>query len=198
LNDDIDVLEAASFDEALQTIQENRDLDLVLADLLMPGMEPFKGIQEIVTAMANVPVVVVSAVENRSDVLRTIDLGAMGYIPKSIPAPQFLEMIRKVLDGQVTLPGDVLKRREPLTPAPQKPGLSSASDARLSGLTKRQKEVLTLLSQGKSNKNIADDLGVSEKTIRFYISAILKTLSVQNRTQAALLAAGVDWTNDQG
>ena len=139
LDEKVEYLEAASFDEALEVIKSNANFDLVLVDLLMPGMEPFKGIQAIVSAMKNVPVIVVSAVENRSDVLRTIDLGAMGYIPKSISGAQFIEMIHKVLDGHVTLPGEVLKRREPLTPAPQKPPMTSSSDARLSGLTKRQR-----------------------------------------------------------
>ena len=142
-----------------------------------------------IRALSEVPVVVVSAIENRRDAVQTINLGAMGYIPKTADASEFVKMLRFVMDGGLCLPQN-MSVTEPTTAAPPVVEYERlATNELLSGLTKRQLQVLALLAQGKSNVEIANDLGVSDKTIRFYISAILKTLKVRNRTQAALIAA---------
>lgn len=191
LEDEVDIIEAASFGEAIDAISEGEPVDLILIDLLMPGMEPFEGLRAMTDRCTDVPLVVVSAVENRQDTLRAIDLGAMGYIPKTASGDEFLRLLRLVLDGEIVLPRMLMGRREPSSSSiPQSRGPVARSE-QLDGLTKRQREVLALLAQGKPNIEIAKDLGVSEKTVRFYISAILKSLKVANRTQAALLAAGV-------
>ena len=191
LDDDVDIVEAANFQEAIDAVSEQDKIDLILVDLLMPGMEPFEGLRAMTDRCTDVPLVVVSAVENRQDTLRAIDLGAMGYIPKTASGDEFLRLLRLVLDGEIVLPRMLMGRREQSSsPVSQSRGPVARSE-QLDGLTKRQREVLALLAQGKPNIEIARDLGVSEKTVRFYISAILKSLKVANRTQAALLAAGV-------
>ena len=191
LDDNVDIVEAANFSEAIDAISNGEKVDLILIDLLMPGMEPFEGLRAMADRCVDVPLVVVSAVENRQDTLRAIDLGAMGYIPKTASGDEFLRLLRLVLDGEIVLPRMLMGRREQsASPIPQSRGPVARSE-QLDGLTKRQREVLALLAQGKPNIEIAKDLGVSEKTVRFYISAILKSLKVANRTQAALLAAGV-------
>jgi DNA-binding NarL/FixJ family response regulator len=188
LNDAADVTEAGSFKEAA-TALDRAKFDLVLLDLLMPDMPPVDGLQMIVKAAPDAPVVVVSAIENRRDAVQAIDIGAMGYIPKTATQDEFIRLLKLVLDGGMVLP-------KGLTDGPGKAGNSGTAAPRLPAkgqfaqLTRRQRQVLTLLAQGKSNIEIANDLGVSDKTVRFYISAILKTLNVKNRTQAALLATG--------
>ncbi len=98
-------------------------------------------------------------------------------------------MLKVVLDGGLCLPRNMSVTAPTSAPRPVVEYERLATNELLSGLTKRELQVLALLAQGKSNVEIAEDLGVSDKTIRFYISAILKTLKVRNRTQAALIAA---------
>lgn len=186
LNGEVEVTEAGSFKEASLALGKGK-FDLVLLDLLMPDMPPVDGLQLIVKAAPDVPVVVVSAIENRRDAVQAIDIGAMGYIPKTATQDEFIRMLKLVLDGGMVLPRGLqdTPRRAPSPTAGRLP-----SKGQFAQLTRRQRQVLTLLAQGKSNIEIAKDLGVSDKTVRFYISAILKALNVKNRTQAALLATG--------
>ena len=186
---DVTVVEAADFDEAIDIVAKRKDFDLVLVDLMMPGKEPIDGLQALVLAVPEVPVVVVSAIENRRDAVQTINLGAMGYIPKTADSGEIVKMLKVVLDGGLYLPRNMSATAPRSAPRPVIAYERLAANELLSGLTKRQLQVLALLAQGKSNVEIAEDLGVSDKTIRFYISAILKTLKVRNRTQAALIAA---------
>lgn len=188
VDEDAEVFEASSFEEAIECADKRDDLDLMLVDLRMPGMPPFDGLKQLVTRRPSVPVVIVSAVDNRADALRAIELGAMGYLPKTMAADEFESLLQRVIDGQVAMPRSLLERELPASP-----GLSTMNDSssreRLERLTRRQTQVLGYLAQGKSNMQIAIDLGLSEKTVRLHVSAILKTLNLSNRTQAALFAA---------
>lgn len=188
IDDNVSVVEAADFDEAVRIATERGDLDLVLVDLMMPGRDPIEGLQAVIRSVTDVPVVVVSAIENRRDAVQTINLGAMGYIPKTVEHNEFVKMLRVVLDGGLCLPRNMSATAPASAPPSPVDYERLATNELLSGLTKRQLQVLALLAQGKSNVEIADDLGVSDKTVRFYISAILKALKVRNRTQAALIA----------
>ncbi len=183
------VVEAADFDEAIDIVAKRKDFDLVLVDLMMPGKEPIDGLQALVRAVPEVPVVVVSAIENRRDAVQTINLGAMGYIPKTADGGEIVKMLKVVLDGGMCLARNMSASAPRSGPRPAIEHERLATNELLSGLTKRQLQVLALVAQGKSNIEIAEDLSLSDKTIRFYISAILKTLKVRNRTQAALIAA---------
>ncbi len=186
------ILEAASFPEATDLLKENQDTNLVILDLLMPGNSPFSGLQEVRQQLPTVPVIVFSILESRDDVLRAIDLGAMGYIAKSTGGKEIVDIIRRVMAGEIWVPKDLLTQstaagamQEPLAYEPEGRHAHSIED-----LTGRQREVFELLSQGKSNRQIAVDLGVSEHTVRVHMTAILRSLGVENRTQAAVLAAG--------
>jgi len=185
----VTVVEAGDFDQTIEIASKRKDLDLVLVDLMMPGKDPIEGLQAVIRAVPEVPVVVVSAIENRRDAVQTINLGAMGYIPKTVDHGEFVKMLKVVLDGGLCLPRNMSATAPANAPRPAVEYERLATNELLSGLTKRQLQVLALLAQGKSNVEIAEDLGVSDKTVRFYISAILKTLKVRNRTQAALIAA---------
>lgn len=191
LDTHMEYLEAGNFDQALAIMSDQAGIELVLLDLMMPGREPIDGLREIVEALPDVPVVVVSAIESRRDALRAIDVGAMGYIPKTVSHDEFLKMLRVVLEGGLCLPRSLSDKAPPAAPSVSVAARRLATDERLAGLTRRQRQVLALLAEGKSNIEIARDLGVSDKTVRFYISAILKTLGVRNRTQAALVAARI-------
>jgi DNA-binding NarL/FixJ family response regulator len=175
-------------ENALATARAVDDLDLVLLDLSMPGMNGFTAVQRFCREVPGVPVVIISAHEEPSDVRRALSLGALGYIPKSTPPNTLLDALRLVLGGGVYVPPLFLQSaqaREPL--APDDPDVSAADSADET-LTGRQADVLVLLSQGKSNKVIARELDLSEKTVKAHVTAVFRALGVVNRTQAAIAA----------
>ena len=185
----VSVVEAASYEEALEAAGSH-DLDLVLIDLMMPDRAPFVGLQALIDLVPSVPVIVLSVLDTRDDVLRAIEIGAMGFVTKKASGEEILAVIERVLSGEIWVPRDLVARsrggRDELPP----PALAADSRTNpIAALTARQRQVFNLLAQGKSNRQIARDLGVSEHTVRVHISAILKTLHVENRTQAAVLAA---------
>lgn len=184
----VTVVEAGNYEEAIAAVDSDATIDLVLLDLRMPGMQPFDGLRELIKRRPGMPVVIVSAVDNRVDALKAIELGAMGYIPKTMPASEFEKLLRRVIDGQVAMPRSLLERDLPRRPASVSALEDTSASERLRRLTRRQQQVLGSLAHGKSNMQIAQDLGLSEKTVRLHVSAILKTLNLSNRTQAALLA----------
>ncbi|NQU71067.1 MAG: response regulator transcription factor, partial [Rhodospirillales bacterium] len=96
LEDDLTVVEAADFVAASKIAESDKNFDLVLLDLIMPGMEPIEGLQRMIALLPKVPVVVVSAIENRRDALQTIELGATGYIPKTVSEDEFVNMLKVV------------------------------------------------------------------------------------------------------
>ncbi len=187
--DDVSVIEAANFEQAMDAAAANPDLDLVLMDLLMPGASPFAGLQGLLDKVPSVPVIVISVLDTREDVLRAIEVGAMGFTSKKASGEEILAVIKRVLAGEIWVPSDLVARSR--TGVGEVPHLKTVEPRGkpIAALTGRQREVFNLLAQGKSNRQIAHDLGVSEHTVRVHISAILKTLDVENRTQAAVLAA---------
>ena len=189
LDDDVDVLEANRFDEAERLVSQHGDFDLITVDLVMPDSEPFVGLGALRSAAPQVPLVVVSVIEQRRDVIRAIELGAMGYIPKAANAEEIVQGLSQVLEGNIYVPRALLNQSE-ATPSASSPSVTADNRRLVEALTQRQKEVFELLAQGKSNPEIARELGVSAHTVRIHISAILRALGVSNRTQAAVLAAG--------
>lgn len=178
--------EADTYNAALDVLESNPDCDLVLLDLLMPGMDAFEGLTSIRENSPQIPVVIVSAIENRQDVLQAIDMGALGYIPKSADTDEMLKAIRQVLDGEIYVPPGLLTgSAQPRDEAANQTALPVAR--RFRSLTKRQREVVDLIGEGKTNAEIADELGLSESTVRLHVSTILDKLDVSNRTQVALL-----------
>lgn len=188
VDENAEVVEASNFDDAVDMVSRDADIELVLLDLRMPGKPAFESLGELTESRPNLPIVIVSAVESREDALRAIELGAMGYIPKTMSADQFELLLRRVLDGQVAMPRSLLERGASNRSEDYSLSGDRASRERIDRLTRRQQEVLGFLAHGKSNMQIAQDLGLSEKTVRLHVSAILKTLKLSNRTQAALMA----------
>jgi DNA-binding NarL/FixJ family response regulator len=187
LDGEIEVLEAGTCDEALAIAGREPDLALVLLDLRLPGTSGLDGLQVLRERHANVPVVVLSASEDRGEVMRALDLGAMGFIPKTQPSGVMIGALKVVLSGGVYLPADVMSQPMPTTAANENEGVydPKAQGAEL-GLTPRQAEVLSLLIQGKPNKLICRDLNLAEGTVKIHVAAILKALGVMNRTQAVV------------
>lgn len=184
LKEGSEFLEASSFDELLVMCGGDATFDLVLTDLRMPGWPGFSGIQMLRDKQPDAKVVVVSASEAHSDVRDALEHGAAGYIPKSSSVKIMLSALDLIFSGGVYVPPTVL--REPGEAVEPRPAVPPADPALEQLLTQRQREVLERLREGKSNKQIAHELGLSEGTVKIHMTAIFKSLGVRNRTQAAM------------
>jgi DNA-binding NarL/FixJ family response regulator len=184
LGPDATVLQAADAAEALALIGRHADLDAVVLDLALPGMDGLRAITEFGRARPELPVLVVSASEDARDVREALARGALGYVPKSAGQRTLLFAINLVLNGELYVPPLLLS--ESSAPASAEPACEAGSVRQ--ALTDRQIEVLRRVSEGQSNKAIARLLGLSEKTVKAHVTAIFRALNVVNRTQAA--AAG--------
>jgi len=187
LRDNATFAEASNFDELLDmAATKDEAYDLVLTDLRMPGWPGFSGIGMLRDRQPNAKVVVISASEAQSDVREALENGAAGYIPKSSSVKIMLSALDLIFSGGVYVPATVLREG---TEPDQRGGGSviPPTDPQLEQLlTQRQREVLDRLREGKSNKQIAHELGLSEGTVKIHMTAIFKSLGVRNRTQAAM------------
>ena len=185
LDANIEVLEAGNCTDAFAAADQHPDLALILLDIRLPGMSGLDALDSFREQHPAIPVVVLSGSENRDDVMRAIDGGAMGFIPKSQPSRVMINALRLVLAGGVYLPVEILGL--PAVPAAATPPAAGAVRAPAElGLTGRQSEVLALLVQGKPNKIICRELGLAEGTVKIHVTAILRALGVANRTQAVI------------
>jgi two-component system, NarL family, nitrate/nitrite response regulator NarL len=152
--------------------------------LAMPGSDGFAALLEFSRLQPQLPVVVVSSSEEPSDVRRALAAGALGYIPKSAPPRTILAAVQFVLDGNVYVPTLLA---QPGASMLEESGADSSGKSSVS-LTSRQIDVLRLLREGRSNKEIGRKLGLSEKTVKVHVTALFKALKVANRIQAAAMA----------
>ena len=184
------ILEASDSRQAMRHIEQNPDVELVLLDLGLPDRDGLEMLSELGKRYPTTSVVVLSAKQDRDTVMEALDLGALGFIPKSGQREVMLSAFNLIFSGGVYIPPEILNRREPATAPRAAPALSKAGAADL-GLTERQIEVLALMMQGKSNKAISRALDLAEPTVKIHVSAILKALKVTNRTEAVIAATAL-------
>ncbi len=185
------LLQAGSVAVALQLAEGHDDLDLLLLDLGLPDAEGLSGLLRLRKAYPQLPVAIISAEQDRRIVLDAIDMGAVGYIPKSTPRDALLAALGRILEGQLYLPPDIMRRPSAPNASPAPP---PGSAARLALLTGKQLEVLERMTQGESNKQIARELGIAETTVKTHVSAILRKLDVSSRVHAILAAGELERT----
>jgi DNA-binding NarL/FixJ family response regulator len=187
LEKDVTLFEAGNCDTGLAIIDREPDLDLVLLDLALPGLDGLAGLSLFRSRHPSVPVVIVSAYDDSHTVNRAMKHGASGFVPKAYPSDKLLAALRDVLAGNIHVPEQLIPANlgSDLPPIP----LSKDASPAEFGLTDRQAEVLSLISKGKSNRDIAVELGLSEGTVKIHITAIFKALGVSSRTQALVAVA---------
>ena len=172
-------------------------LELALVDLAMPGVQGSEHLAEVVEKLPDVPVIVLSGSEDPGLMKDLLAMGVQGFIPKAYSPDVMLSAVRLVLSGGVYVPPLLLQERSngagaaPLPmPSPashaQSPSQDSLEERLRKLLTERQIDVLRLLSQGKPNKLIARDLGISEGTVKIHLAAIFRALNVRNRVEAVV------------
>lgn len=153
--------------------------DLVMLDLNLPDAEGTTLLVQLRSEFPDVPVVVISAQDDRQTITESIDHGAMGFISKSSTTAVLVSALQLVLKGGIYVPQQVLDNAA--HPHPPRPSIQDLADI---GLTPRQIQVLQLMIEGLPNKPICRELGISDGTAKTHISTILRLLNVRNRTQA--------------
>jgi DNA-binding NarL/FixJ family response regulator len=194
LDDKAAVEGVGDFAAALRFLAAEEDVDLLLLDLAMPGIDGFAGLDILRKDFPALPVVVVSAFDDPLTVARAMNLGASGFIPKAYSGEALLAAVREVLDGNIFMPAESTSARlDSVAPTPPSPPPILPADL---GLTDRQSQVLALMVNGLSNRDIADQLELTEGTVKIHATAIFKTLGVSSRTQALVLVSrhGVDFS----
>ena len=183
LHQELDVLEAATFEEAIHTLSRHPDTDLMLIDLIMPGFDEFDGLARLRARFPEVPVVVVSVHEDVEHILRSVEQGVIGYIPKSAGGPEVERAIERVLAGEVWFPRRIIERSgKGASLGPRGTGEAGQSGRETEVLTKREYEVLMLLGQGLSVQRIAVELTLSAHTVRVHIGNLMKKLDLHDRS----------------
>jgi DNA-binding NarL/FixJ family response regulator len=217
IGSDTTVVGVDSAAAARATLRDDADFDLVLLDLALGDADGFDVLVEFRAAYPAVPVVVVSASDRASDVIRAIDSGAMGFVPKRSSHGELHEALRMVMSGAMYVPPSMLglefgrglvvsgdtvpdvmrmSGEPPLGPAARAEPHQKVPSLEDVGLTPRQAEVMSLLLQGLPNKLIARQLNLSVETVKDHVAAVLRALGVSSRTQAVLAVSQM--TQGQG
>jgi DNA-binding NarL/FixJ family response regulator len=200
LGDHVTVVGVETARAARETLKADAEFDLVLLDLSLGDADGFDVLAEFRKTYPALPVVVVSASDRHSDVIRAIDLGAMGFVPKRASNDSLFEALHMVMSGGIYVPPMTLgSESQPLRSeadtAPDVARVRAAADIddfqtqpslASIGLTPRQTDVLMQLLQGKPNKLIARELNLSVETVKDHVAAVLRALNVSSRTQAVL------------
>lgn len=186
--DGADVAEAGSLEEARAALAAQPDTDLVLLDLHLPDSHGLMGLAALRGEFPSVAVVMISAHDDPATIRRALAYGAAGFIPKRAGMDELQAALRAVLDCEEWLPPALRADVEALPGSREDADLS----ARLATLTPQQFKVLTRVAEGRLNKQIADELGIQERTVKAHMSAIFEKLDVRNRTQAGVLLRSLE------
>jgi len=189
LHPDTQIIECNDLARVLQTLDGTDSIDLLLIDLMMPGMDTSESIQQICGKWPDVPIVVVSVREDMQIIRQALRAGAAGYIPKTSTPDVTLNAIRLVLSGGIYIPPDALELRgateEPAMPFVKvRKATAEAPPPRDFPLTTRQVDVIERIAEGKSNKEVGEELGLTAGTIKMHLSRIYKVLKAKSRTDA--------------
>lgn len=173
-----DILGAKNGTEAEEYLKQDANIGLVLLDLFMPDTDGFSLLRSLVDTYPNMPIIVLSASDDIAHMRKSFDFGASGYVSKAEPRAVMLSAITLVLAGGTYVPTHMIEAKSESRDSPHD----------MPKLTDRQLDVLLAMGEGKSNKEIARDLNLSEYTIKIHVTAVLKSLEAKNRTQAVVNA----------
>jgi DNA-binding NarL/FixJ family response regulator len=173
-------------DAALHALAENEPYDLAILDLHMPGANGFDGIERVLTRFPKTPLAVISGAATPAEVSRALQLGAKGFLPKTLPSNVLAAALQVLAAGGTYVPTDYAGT------TPTQPSTAA------SGLTPREAEVLTLLAAGRANKEIGRALHLQEITVKLHVRNIFRKLGVRNRVEAANAAARLQLVSTGG
>ena len=177
-------VEAGDFQEAVRQAGQYPELDLALLDLYMPGSTGPKSVGYFHQRYPHIPLVVVSGEEDRINIEKVMNYGAMGFVCKSSNVEMMLGALNLVLSGGVYIPPEILRHHSFETENADK----RSQHTNEYGLTPRQMEVLRNICAGMSNKEIASTIGLAEGTVKIHVAAVYQTLNVNSRVEAVIVA----------
>ncbi|MGE5505108.1 MAG: response regulator [Actinomycetota bacterium] len=195
LDPGVEVLDASTLDEAVDAAAKANNLGLVLLDLMMPGMDGLKGLDTLRAKLPDVPIVIVSGYSSRDHVVAAVQAGAAGFIPKTVSGTAMVNALRLVLSGEKYLPSstffdDPNAQSMSMGMGAIKPqGVPPPFDR----LSKREAEILGLLVEGRTNKEIAIALDLQEITIKVHLRNVYRKIGAANRAQAVRIAMQSGW-----
>lgn len=186
---DVTILQASNAEETRRIAHETPSPDLILLDLMMPGLNGISDLKKFIDTLPPIPVVIVSGSRQRTTIRSAIECGARGYVLKSSNGEILKHVLPLVLSGELYVPAQAVANEE-TSEAYEGSPLDEAGDFNpdFKSLTPRETQVLKLLTLGYSNKEIARSLGMLEGTVKVHVKSIMKKLGVNNRTQAAIAA----------
>ena len=179
--------EAANGQEAV-TFAERLHPDIVLLDLMMPVMDGIQATAKILESSPNTRVIILTSFGEEDKVLPAIRAGAQGYLLKDIPPSELVQAVREAYLGKVQLHPEVAKKLMQAAVSKDPPRSETTAKPSEDRLTEREQEVLQLIADGRNNREIAEKLFISEKTVKTHVSNILSKLHLDDRTQAAIYA----------
>ena len=182
INPNITIIQTSTLAEMQKLLLENIDTDIILIDIDLAELNAAEIIGKIKTIAPNTKIVAISSSEEIRNIKKILSLGVKGYITKKSDSNILSGALKLILDGGTYLPPTLLENQTPYINSEKNSGFLKKN------LTNRQSQVLDLIAQGKSNKQIAYDMGVSEATVKLHINALLRSLKVNNRTQAVITA----------
>ncbi|MFT6330899.1 MAG: DNA-binding NarL/FixJ family response regulator [Bermanella sp.] len=179
---DMEILESGSLNETVSVLHEH-EIDLLLLDLHMPGSSDLFGLLHIQKTFPDLPIAVVSGTEDVSLISKVVGVGAMGFIPKTASAQNISDAVNAMLGGDIWVPESVRQQIE------QVDEHFSELAENVASLTPAQYNVLCYMRDGLLNKQIGYNLEIAEATVKAHVTAIFRKLSINNRTQAVLIAS---------
>jgi len=186
LDTDVDIMAVADGDGATALLEQGRHFDLILLDLGLPGVDGLSCLRTFRHRFPAIPVVILSAYDDAHTVNKAMKCGAASFVPKTYSSDRLLTVLHAVLAGEIFPPDQLPAPFVTFSPNATNDGEADPADF---GLTERQAEVLGLMARGKSNRDIAALLGLSEGTVKIHLTAIFKVLGVSSRTQAMVAVA---------
>lgn len=181
INQDIYILQSSDLIEMQKILSREPDIDILILDIDLAELNSAEVISRIKTTSPNTKIVVISSSEDTRTIKKILSYGVKGYIPKKSDSNILSGALKLILDGGTYIPPIMLDNSIDYNP-------HNTNNSLKKNLTNRQSQVLDLIAQGKSNKQIAYDMGVSEATVKLHINALLRSLKVNNRTQAVITA----------
>lgn len=180
IKEDVEIIQSSDLAEMQKILNKDKDIDFLIIDIDMADSNGLETINKIKQTNPNVKIITISSSEDTKNIKKILSLDVKGYIPKKLDSNILSGALRLILDGGTYIPPAMLNA----SPCTNITGTITLKK----NLTNRQSQVLDLIAQGKSNKQIAYDMGVSEATVKLHINALLRSLKVNNRTQAVITA----------
>ncbi len=194
IDPDVEVIPALKFEETIDNVRESPDFDLIILDLYLPDMTGLEGLTLLHSQCPDIPIVMISGVANRREIMDALERGAAGFIPKGLSSAMIVKALEIVLSGERYIPSILIGGRSLIEKELGYSGkVTRDTGSPFGKLTRREREVLALLLNGYSNKEIARNIGVKEITAAFHLRGVFKKLGVSNRTKAAAKALREGW-----